>query len=217
MTNEQKLRLDIFKETKDLEMAKKVLEFVNGTAGRQLQEKQDCLKEGVYVIYDDGSFEPFTGINSKSNVKSIGISYDGHAFAIVLKDLGRYQLVRDIDNCPEEHPLYCETECEALVDWEFIERTRHIQEVGTDIPLAEGEYMPSLPMLVLMRAWVKKINEALEYVGGEPFDMDECYWSCTEYNRYIARTVYFYNGITYNGYKYYSYVVRPVTVFNWEA
>ena len=217
MTNEQKMRLEIFKETKDLDLAKKVLEFVNGESARQPQKKPWRLEIDIYVIYTDGSYEPYTGANSTENVKYIGVVYDGHPFAITLKDLGKYPLVREDAKCPDEHPFYRDTECEALIDWEFIERTKHIQEVGTDIPLKEGEYIPSLPMLVVMRAWAEKINEALEYVGGEPFDMEECYWSVTEYSRSIARFVYFSNGFANGGSKYNTYiVVRAVAAFNIE-
>ena len=173
-------------------------------------------KDGIYIIFKDGQYKPFEkdADFNRDDVKYIGIVYDGHSFAIALKDLGEFKLVRDGVKCPSDHPLYRDAECEALIDWECIERTKHIQELGTDIPLADGEYIPSLPMLVVMRAWAKDINEALEFVGGEPFDMDSYYWSVTEYYSSNAWLVNFSSGIVNYYYKYNSNVVRPVAAFN---
>ena len=173
-------------------------------------------KGGIYIIFRDGQYKLFekdAAIN-KDDVKYIGVIYDGHSFAIALKDLGEFQLVKDGVKCPSNHPLYRDAECEALIDWECIEHTKHIQELGTDIELPDGEYIPSLPMLVVMRAWAEKINEALEFVGGELFDMGSSYWSCTEYGSTGAWYVSFHSGYVLTTGKYYSYVVRPVAAFN---
>ncbi len=174
-------------------------------------------EDGIYIIFRNGQYKPFEkdAAFNKDDVKYIGVVYDGHSFAIALKDLGEFQLVKDGVKCPSYHPLYHDTECEALIDWDCTERTKHIQELGTDIELPDGEYIPSLPMLVVMRAWAKKINEILEFVGGEPFDMDSYYWSCTEGSSRVAWNVNFSSGLV----SYYSkygttYVVRPVAAFN---
>ena len=173
--------------------------------------------DGVYIIFKTGQYVPFDkdADYNKEDVKYIGFVHDGHAFAVGLKDLGEYSLVKKGAKCPIDHPSYRYCECDALLDWEFVKRTKHIQELGTDIPLAEGEYLPSLPMLVVMFHYRGEINEALESVGGEPFDEDSGYWSVTEYSAYNAWYVVFGSGGV-NGYgkSYTGNVVRPVAAFN---
>lgn len=178
--------------------------------------KENNLPNGIYLVYEDGHYEPFNGESSKENVKYVGIVHDGHAFCVALKDLGEFPLVKNIRKCPDESDFYVRRECDALNDWEYIERTKHIQEVGTDIPLSEGEYLPSLPMLVAMCYWAERgLNAALEYVGGEPLRIDSIYWSATEFTSNYAWYVNFGSGIVYNyGTKYYGIVARAVAAFN---
>ena len=179
-----------------------------------------AVPNGLYIVYDDGTCKPFTGNNPESDKEGavlIGVAVDGHTYGVTLKDKGSFSLVRNTDDCPEEHPLYRERQCDALSDWDFIERTKHIQEVGTDIPLDEGEYVPSLPVLVNMCHHADKgLNKALEFIGGEPLKMDKDYWSSTEGTRGLARLVLFPHGVTFNGNKYYGHVVRAVTAFNYR-
>ncbi len=173
-------------------------------------------EDGVYVVYDDGFVSKFDEKCKKEGIKAVGIVQYGHAFGVGLKDKGKFALVKDYEKCPESHPFYRDRECDAMFDWECVERTKHIQEVGTDIPLEDDEYIPSLPMLVAMCHYADKgLNDALVLAGGEPLDMDEEYWSSTESRRNYARYVSFSGGNanTYTG-KYYGLVVRAVTAFN---
>ncbi len=221
MNENQKLRLELYREFKD--DAQKAYDFIMGGEKHQVTNPAPVtgkgdVSNGLYLVYEDGSYIRYTGEHDESaaeGVKYIGIVHDGHSFCVALKDLGKYALVQDTDKCPSEHPLYRRRECDALLDWDCVERTKHIQEIGTDIPLADGEYIPALPMLVLMCHYADKgLNEALKFVGGESFDMEEYYWSVTEYGSSYAWTLNFNNGVVYNGSKSYSYVVRPVAAFN---
>ena len=219
MTENQQLRLDLFRETKDLQKAKDVFNFVmnDGTAPAPVTvSPAGGIANGLYYIFTDGSYTPYDGKSKpEKKVKYIGIAHDGHYFAVALNDLGSYPLVKDTDKCPKESELYLREECDALLDWECVERTKHIQEVGTDIPLEDGEYIPALPMVVLMRHYAKRgLNDMLKLAGGTPFDMDEDYWSVTELYSNYAWYVHFNNGYVSNYYKYHSNVVRPVAAFN---
>lgn len=181
---------------------------------RPAADAAGTVADGIYVVYEDGYYELFTSENDKEGhggIKYIGVSYDGHAWCVSLKNLGEWPLVTDAEKCPEESSFYC-TECEGLIDWEYMERTKHIQEIGTDIPLEDGEYLPSLPMLVVMCAMKKIINEAIEYAGGEPMP-DYYHWSCTEANRISARGVNFINGGANGNSEYGSGTVRAVAAF----
>ena len=221
MTENQKLRLETFREFKD--DAQKAYDFImagenkNGGTEQVATVQQVKGQDGIYLVYDDGSYKPYTGSNEKKDakgVKYIGLVEDGHPFCIALKDLGSFQLLRDGVKCPSNSPFYLPREVDALHDWECVKRTKHIQELGTDIPLADGEYIPALPMLVAICRNVKEINKALEFAGGTPFDMDEYYWSVTEGSSYTACRVYFLSGLVVGNNKFYSNVVRPVAAFN---
>ena len=169
--------------------------------------------DGIYLIYSDNSYCKYNEDCKKEDAKYIGVIHEGHAFAITLKDLGRFQLLKDEAECEDDSEFYLPRECDALNDWECEKRTKRIQELGTDIPLADGEFIPALPMLVAMCYWRNKgLDEALKAVGGEPFS-DSYYWSVTEYSSSSAWLVNFSNGGVYNGYKYYGNVVRPVVAF----
>ncbi|MBQ7462446.1 MAG: DUF1566 domain-containing protein [Bacteroidaceae bacterium] len=171
---------------------------------------------GIYLVYEDGSFMPFSEECKKEGIAYIGIIHDGHPFCVALKDLGEFELVKNWRKCPGESDLYVRSECEALNDWDFIKRTKHIQEVGTDIPLKDGEYIPSLPVLNAMCYWRKRgLNDALVFAGGEPLK-DDFYWSSTEYTQYIAWNMHFGSGYIYFNFKYNSYVARAVAAFNLE-
>ena len=175
-------------------------------------------ENGIYLVYPNGHYVPFKKDMAKalvSDVTGIGVVYDGHAFQVALKDLGEWPLFRNYKDCQEESPFY-KTECEGLHDWDFVSTTNHIKEIGTDIPLPEGWYIPTLAVLEVMCFLKKEINEAIKFAGGEPMP-DDYHWSSTEGNRYYARYVYFSNGYASSSYKYYSGVVRPVTAFNLEA
>lgn len=169
-------------------------------------------EDGIYLVYDDGTYMPFSGNEPKDNVRGIGIVYDGHAFQVALEDLGEWPLVRDYKKCPEESPFY-KTECEGLHDWDFESATEHIKEIGTDIPLPDGWYIPTLAVLEVMCFWKDAINKALVYAGGKEMP-DEGHWSSTEGYRGFARYVGFGNGGANSGsFEYFSVVVRPVTAF----
>lgn len=169
--------------------------------------------DGVYIMYNDGHNEKFDGHNGKAGVRAIGLSHDAHCFGIALKDAGEYKLVRDFNECPSQSSTYIDSECMALVDWDYKLKTKLIKDVGTDIPLKKDEYIPTLPMLVLMGAYKYEINKALKYVGGEAIKEDR-YWSSTEGSDGYAWIVGMDNGTVYNTHRNYMYRVRPVSAFS---
>ena len=222
MTESQKLKMELLREfycTKNpVEFCREAYKFLTDTSNDSSNVCGLCLerKEGIYLVYDDGSYNLFDDSIKNAvpeKVKYIGVVHDGHAFCLSLKSLGNHELVKDYDCCTSEHPLYIDNEVEALFDWECIERTKHIQEVGTSIPLKDGEYIPSLPMLVVMCHLKDKINEALEFVGGDILE-DKNYWSATAYSATYAWFVYFINGAVYGYDKGLTFAVRAVAAFN---
>lgn len=179
--------------------------------------EKDTPEDGIYLVYNDGKSVYFdTELPEKfaNDVEGIGVIYFGIPFMVALKDLGKWPLVRNVNDCPEDSPFY-KTECDGLHDWNFFSATKHIQKVGTDIPLPKGWYIPTLAVLEVMCFWKEEINEAIIFAGGEPMP-DELHWSVTENNRNSARLVSFNNGLAGSYYKYSSNVVRPVAAFTYE-
>lgn len=177
---------------------------------------QKYCKDGIYLVYEDGAYTKYAPNLVNKGVKYIGIIHYGRPFCVALKDAGRFPLIKKGVECEEESEFYVESETEAIHDWECVERTKRIQELGTDIPLNEGEYIPALPMVVAMRYWKNRgLDEALIAVGGEPLQNDSNYWSVTEYSAGYAWGVHFGSGLVgFYTKSYTSIVVRPVAAFN---
>jgi hypothetical protein len=225
MTKNQEIKLELLKEFYTMKnpvgFCREAYKFLteNEEAVPSVKVENTVNAEnGIYLVYQNGNSVPFKKGMAKalaSDVSGIGVVYDGHAFQVALKDLGEWPLFRNYEDCPKESPFY-KTECEGLHDWDFVSTTNHIKEIGTDIPLPEGWYIPTLAVLEVMCFLKKEINEAIKFAGGKPMP-DDYHWSSTEYHRNFARSVGFSNGYASNYDKYGSSVVRPVTAFNLEA
>ena len=209
MTENQKIRFDLLNRFSSVCEAKKAYEFVMGD-----EEAAVETKDGIYLIYDNGSFAPFSGDNSKENIKSVGVVFQGHSFAVALNDLSeQYALVRDTEKCELESPLY-KGEIDSIFDWDAEAHTKHIVEAGTDILLKDGEFIPTAAMLVAMYRLREDLNKALVYAGGEALKTDEYYWSSSEYGANFSWYFIFSNGGLNGGYgEYNSFYVRPCTAF----
>ena len=178
--------------------------------------KDDAIPEdGIYLIYDDNSYHKFDNGCKKEGIKYVGIIHNRHSFSVALKDLGVFHLFKDDFCCEEESDFYVSSECEALNDWECVNRTSRIQELETNISLNECEYIPTLPMVVAMCYWANRgLNDALEFSGGNTLRMDSNYWSSTEHSQHGAWYVRFDKGIVLHYGKYNGYYVRPVAAFH---
>ena len=208
MTENQKIRIDLLNRFSSVCEAKKAYEFVMGD-----EEAAVEAKDGVYIIYDNGSYAPFTGGNPKENIKSVGVVFQGHSFAVALNDLPKkYALVRDIGKCERHSPLY-KGEIDSIFDWDVEAYTKHIVEAGTDIPLKDGELIPTAAMLVAMYRLREGLNKALVYAGGEALKTDDYYWSSSETSAGGSWCLYFSNGYLNYYYKYIYGYVRPCMIF----
>ena len=226
LTFNQKMKFSLLTSTGNVEKAKEAFDFVmeyKESFCRECEKKTDgnpeILDENekadkVMLVYADGHTEVFTGSNLKKNIEKIGVVFQGHRFAIALRDLPRqYSLVSDSEKCEAESPLY-KCEIDSIFDWDVESHTKHIVDAGTEIPLKEGESIPTVAMLVAMYCMREKLNEALIFAGGDPFKTDDYYWSCSEDSQHSGWILYFGSGyLGYNG-KCYSHYVRPCTAFN---
>lgn len=171
--------LDIFERFGN--EAQKAIDFVRKNeskdAGRQAPASVESVKmeDGVYVIYTDGSFERYCdGLTDVEDVEKIGIIYDGHKFAIPLDGSYGKQKLLSKDNHPKDS--YCQSECEALTDWDFVKHTNHLKELGLAFSLKEGHYLPTAPVWIAIYHHRELINKLLELCGAKIIDFNDDYW-----------------------------------------
>lgn len=169
---------------------------------------------GLYLIYEDGHAEPFTGDNFKDCVRYIGLKHKDVSFAISLTEHKDVQL---LDNDSREefgNQIYYGRECDALFDMNGQRNTAQLIERNPKLSnlLKDDEYIPSFGQLNLMAHYQDNINDVLRYIGKEPLS-STWYWSSTEYSLSLSWYVHFFSGQTSNGDKCYSYRVRAVAAF----
>lgn len=186
----------------------------------RVPSKEDKVEHasGLYLIYEDGHAEPFTGDNSKDCVRYIGLKHGYMSFAISLAEHDSVQLLDDDSRGESGSGTYYERECDALFDIDGRGNTERLVARNPKLKnlLEDGEYIPSLGQLNLMAHYKDSINDALEYIGAEPLASSAWYWSSTEYSQNGAWYVYFSNGGTYSNGKYNSVRVRAVAAFSFK-
>lgn len=167
--------------------------------------------DGVYICYNDGHNELYDGNNPKDNVRGIGLVVGSHSLCVSLEDIDDTTLTNRYGE--SDYGKYISDWDLARMDYDGAENTKRIQEIGTDIKLADGEYIPSLGELYLIYLYKYEINEALSYVYGKQI-ADDWYWSSTEYSAQTAWHLCFSGGLqNYSGKSSYQYRVRPVSAF----
>lgn len=177
--------------------------------------KPKDIPDGVYLIYNDRHYEPFSGNNSKKEVKYIGLKHKDVVFAISLKDNENVQLLDDDSKGEQKEKVYYSRECDALFDFDGRKNTERLVVRNPKLKnlLEDGEYIPSLGQLNLMAHYKDSINDALEYIGAEPLASSAWYWSSAELSQNGAWYVNFSHGGTSNNGKSSSGRVRAVAAF----
>lgn len=195
----------------DVTKAKRCYDFVQGDEHQAPANTREP-QEGIYLIYDDGRAELFTGTNGQDGVKYVGVSFRGVRFAVSLTETDA-QLLPDGQKATKREDSY-KNECEAIYDFDSAGNTAKLVQDNPKLAelLKDGEAIPALGVLVIIRYLREGINKALDYAGGHLLT-DTWYWSSTEYSEYSAWYVYFYYGSTWNFNKYYGYAVRAVAAF----
>lgn len=183
----------------------------------RVPSKEDKVERtsGLYLIYEDGHAEPFTGDNSKDCVRYIGLKHGYMSFAISLTEHDSVQLLDDDSREESGSGTYYERECDALFDIDGRGNTERLVARNPKLRnlLEDGEYIPSLGQLNLMAHYKDSINDALEYIGAEPLASSAWLWSSTENSQNGAWYVNFSNGGTSSGNGYSRYRVRAGAAF----
>lgn len=205
MTERQNFLVSLYREFGD--KAQKALDFIEANDGKQVikitpSADQPCVgtrANGVYILFDNDTLVPFTSDMpgpDEQPAQMIVVYHDGHSFGIPFDgDLGESKLLNRDDIPKDDH---CLSDFEALLNWDFVGETKHIQELGTPIKLPEGYYLPTSAVWVAIYANRIDINNALEKFGGKPIDFGDDYWFAERAGVYYARVFGGYNGILYN-------------------
>lgn len=169
------------------------------------------MENGIYIVYEDGSYAPFDGKNPEENAAFIGVACNGHTFGVGRK-VGCYPLLPRYDIPKDE---FCQKEYQALFDWDFVKHTEHLKELGSEVPLKEGEYIPTAAVFVAIANLADKgLNKALVCIGLDPIDLNDDYWFA---QRYVSTHAWFFYGdngtLDYN-YCTYEHTVQAVVLWN---
>ncbi|MDY4173067.1 MAG: hypothetical protein SOY17_10040 [Evtepia sp.] len=172
-------------------------------------------ENGLYLIYEDGHAEPFTGDNSKDCVRYIGLKHGYMSFAISLTEHDSVQLLDDDSREESGSGTYYERECDALFDIDGRGNTERLVARNPKLRnlLEDDEYIPSLGQLNLMAHHMDELNKAFAYVSASPLS-SAWYWSSIEYSQDIAWGMLLSNGYTGKGGKHISYRFRAVIDFS---
>jgi hypothetical protein len=211
MTEEQKLRYELIRNTNNVEKAREFYDFIMGTKIPAINVNCQC-EDGIYICYEGGERQLYDGNNPAERVDHIGIKVGTHMVGLCFNSQGERELPYNSDLDKDDFD-YKRHELHALDDFNGKANTEHLKRHGEfDFDLADDEWIPSLGELAIICKNKEKINEALAYVSGDEL-VDDWYWSSTETRATGAWYVGFSNGSVFGSSKSKIYVVRPVCEF----
>lgn len=214
-----KLRFMLLRENGyEVERAQKCLDFIRGGA-EEAPSKAGELADGIYLIDTKGNAVRFVGDKTETinDTAYVGIVMGSHSVAVSLIEQAQMDDItltkKDANKCAES--IYHTKYIDAVADWNGKRNTENLKKQGlnSQIELRPGEYIPSLAELYLICLNRKKLNEALEFVGGQLLD-DLWYWSSTEFSATSAWILNLYDGYANHGTKATNETrVRAVSAF----
>ena len=218
MTERQNFLVSLYREFGD--KAQNALDFIEANDGKlktkPLVSAHDAgiIPNGVYILLEDETLVPFTRDMpgpDKQPAQMIVVYHDGHSFGIPFDgDLGESKLLNRDDIPKDDH---CLSDFEALLNWDFVGETKHIQELGTPIKLPEGYYLPTSAVWLAIYANRIEVNNALMHFGGNPIDFSDNYWFAERYNVNHARLFNGYGGSLPYDSVCYAFRVQAVTLY----
>ena len=210
-----RVRMCLLKENGyNVEAAQKCWDFVRGDEAKKQEPATEQLRDGVYIIQENGFAVRFIGDKTVAGKAAyIGIVQGSHSVAIALQDVSEDEITLTSKK-DDGKGHYIDSYMDAVQDWQGKQNTEHLQAVGLNpaIQLKDGEYIPTLAELYLICLNRKAINAAMRFVGGQ--ELAGWYWSSTESSATIAWFLYLdYGDATNNAKATYTTRVRPVSAF----
>ena len=219
LTAEQKLKLALYSDFD--ENAKDIYDWLTFKKNMSIfldnpSQTEIIFKDGVYYIYEDGTAELFDYEAQNKpikKVKRIGVVMGQHSLAVNLEDYNEQPLTCNKDTT--DYAGYITEYDDAVADWNGKTNTEHIKQIGTNIPLKDDEWLPSVAELYLIYLNKRSINSAITLAGGSRIK-DGWYWSSTEYSATDAWNLYLIDGTLGNWYAKVSNssYVRAVAAFH---
>ena len=211
--NEQEFRLLLVEKSNyDLEKAEKLYNFIIGENPKEFSINE-AKPDGIYFILSPSNaiHESLATDEDKHNCIAVGVKMGNRFANVLLHDAAggeEIKLCQDNKVPCGSKQFFRKTLCEVMSDWDGETNTNVMYHaLNPDINLGENEYIPSVAQLHLILLNLNEINKALVEAGGEPMK-DSWYWSSTEFSRYKAWYVHFYNGFTHTYAKNLGVVVR---------
>lgn len=175
------------KESEDERLRKAVLKLTEGIPAEEVLKEYGLTPSDVEKWLEKQGKQMPSGWRANGvypEKDGVRIWHDGHTFKVLknwdrgvcplLSKDGRKESVQNVERL--------QNEVEALLDWDFVGATKHIKILGTDIPLGEGEYLPTAPVFLAMYKYKDELNATLKSMGAEEIDFSEDCWSAQRYN-----------------------------------
>ena len=179
-----RVRMCLLKENGyNVEAAQKCWDFVRGDEAKKQEPATEQLRDGVYIIQENGFAVRFIGDKTVAGKAAyIGIVQGSHSVAIALQDVSEDEITLTSKKSDKDHGGYKDNYMDAVRDWDGAENTERLKRIGLNpaIQLRDGEYIPTLAELYLICLNRKAINAAMRFVGGQ--ELAGWYWSSTEYS-----------------------------------
>ena len=183
-----RVRMCLLKENGyNVEAAQKCWDFVRGDEAKKQEPATEQLRDGVYIIQENGFAVRFIGDKTVAGKAAyIGIVQGSHSVAIALQDVSEDEITLTSKKSDKDHGGYKDNYMDAVRDWDGAENTERLKRIGLNpaIQLRDGEYIPTLAELYLICLNRKAINAAMRFVGGQ--ELAGWYWSSTEYSATYA-------------------------------
>ena len=201
----------------------------------QIESNQPCeisidnMEDGVNIVYSDNTFSKFSEDCKKEDNMRVVVKYQKEVFEVSRYIKESTAIHYDKDSIPiygasgfvtynkenENMSLY------PMFNWDYVstnELFSSIREyiIGKDI----NEYIPSLPIMMLISFYIYEINKALKFIGKEEMPIvdkegrSKSYWTITpsssgEICDFIMLTSHWCNGTPFNA-KNCTIAIKPI-------
>ena len=175
------------------------------------------MKDGVYIVYQDGRHSLYEDNLPKEDGMRVGICWHGHTW-IIGKDYGDKEWSKEDFDELNKNKYGIMKEYEALFDWDYMRARQELIGFWSHIPFADDETMPTAPMVLVQEylAVHGVLNKALHFCSLPKYETSTYRWFAERYNVYSARIFYGNNGTLNSYYVHYRLRVQAVTLWNPE-
>lgn len=181
------------------------------------QKTANELADGIYIVCMNNEVVKYTGPETatKNDAIGIGVKLGSKSLIVGLTDAADTATQRCTLTTEAGGTRFFKSHTDAVADWDGKAGTDDLRKIlNPSIKMDAGQYIPSLGQMYFILCHLKAINEALEFVGGQPLNIDSWYWSSTSYSAISAWGLYLYDGLATSHTKAtYQRRVRPVSAF----